>query len=202
MCPASAWPARKAPDRSRRICARLAPTYYFAPPRVFEGLLTVDRHPNGGRRQAEAAHVRHYHRGRAQIWRGDARGPPRSGLSARLPTRIGEILVYGPLKNVLGLSNIRVAYTAGEAIGSDLFSFFRSLGVNLKQLYGQTEAFLYVTVPEGRRSALRHGRARPRPMSTSASPRMARCSSARPACSPATTGGREDRRDDDARTAM
>ena len=66
-------------------------------------------------------------------------------LSGRLSYALGEFLVYGPLKNVLGFSNIRVAYTAGEAIGQDLFSFFRSLGINLKQLYGQTEAFLYVT---------------------------------------------------------
>jgi long-chain acyl-CoA synthetase len=58
--------------------------------------------------------------------------------------------VYGPLKNVLGLSNVRTAYTAGEAIGPDLFSFYRSLGLNLKQLYGQTEAFLYITAqPDG-----------------------------------------------------
>src|SRR3972149_3135339 len=63
---------------------------------------------------------------------------------------IGHILVYGPLKNVLGLSRVRVAYTAGEAIGPDLFAFYRSIGLNLKQLYGQTEAFLYVTAqPDG-----------------------------------------------------
>jgi long-chain acyl-CoA synthetase len=67
-------------------------------------------------------------------------------LGGRLRYWMGNLLVYGPLKNVLGLSRIRVAYTAGEAIGEDLFSFFRSLGINLKQLYGQTEAFLYVTV--------------------------------------------------------
>ena len=66
-------------------------------------------------------------------------------LSGRLAYCLGEFLLYGPLKNVLGMSNIRIAYTAGEAIGTDLFSFFRSLGINLKQLYGQTEAFLYVT---------------------------------------------------------
>jgi long-chain acyl-CoA synthetase len=64
---------------------------------------------------------------------------------ARLHYALGEFFVYAPLKNTLGLSRIRVAYTAGEAIGADLFSFYRSLGVNLKQLYGQTEAFLYVT---------------------------------------------------------
>jgi long-chain acyl-CoA synthetase len=63
---------------------------------------------------------------------------------------LGRILIYAPLKNVLGFSRVRVAYTAGEAIGPDLFAFYRSLGMNLKQLYGQTEAFLYVTAhPDG-----------------------------------------------------
>src|SRR5690606_16164998 len=66
-------------------------------------------------------------------------------LSGRLAYAVGELFLYGPLKNVLGMSNIRVAYTAGEAIGANLFSSFRSLGINLEQLYGQTEAFLYVT---------------------------------------------------------
>ena len=71
-------------------------------------------------------------------------------LGGRLLYWLGDILVYGPLKNVLGFSRVRVAYTAGEAIGPDLFSFYRSLGLNLKQLYGQTEAFLYVTAqPDG-----------------------------------------------------
>ncbi|HEY7997660.1 MAG TPA: AMP-binding protein, partial [Pseudolabrys sp.] len=63
---------------------------------------------------------------------------------------LGNVLVYGPLKNVLGFSRVRVAYTAGEAVGPDLFNFYRSIGLNLKQLYGQTEAFLYVTAqPDG-----------------------------------------------------
>jgi long-chain acyl-CoA synthetase len=63
---------------------------------------------------------------------------------------VGKIAIYAPLMNVLGLSRVRVAYTAGEAIGPELFSFYRSLGLNLKQLYGQTEAFLYVTAqPDG-----------------------------------------------------
>jgi long-chain acyl-CoA synthetase len=64
---------------------------------------------------------------------------------ARLNYAIGSLLVYGPLKNVMGLSTVRVGYTAGEAIGPELFSFYRSIGLNLKQLYGQTEAFLFVT---------------------------------------------------------
>ena len=123
----------------------IGPTYYFAPPRVFEGLLT-------------SVTIRMEDAGRLKKWifrtftdvarkHGEAilEGRPVS-LSGRIAYAVGEVLLYGPLKNVLGLSNIRVAYTAGEAIGADLFSFFRSLGINLKQLYGQTEAFLYVTV--------------------------------------------------------
>ena len=71
-------------------------------------------------------------------------------LTGRLLYWLGNVLVYGPLKNVLGFSRVRVAYTAGEAVGPDLFNFYRSIGLNLKQLYGQTEAFLYVTAqPDG-----------------------------------------------------
>jgi long-chain acyl-CoA synthetase len=71
-------------------------------------------------------------------------------LIGRLQYWLGELLVYGPLKNVLGFSKVRVAYTAGEAVGPDLFAFYRSIGLNLKQLYGQTEAFLYLTAqPDG-----------------------------------------------------
>jgi len=71
-------------------------------------------------------------------------------LLSRLHYRLGEFFVYGPLKNRLGFSRVRVAYTAGEAIGPDIFRFYRSLGINLKQLYGQTEASVYITAqPDG-----------------------------------------------------
>ena len=64
--------------------------------------------------------------------------------------RLGEWFVYGPLKNRLGMSKVRVAYTAGEAIRPDIFRFYRSIGINLKQLYGQTEASVYITAqPDG-----------------------------------------------------
>ena len=63
---------------------------------------------------------------------------------------LGDLLVYGPLRNVLGMSRIRVAYTAGAAIGPDLFRFYRSIGINLKQLYGSTETCAYVCLqPDG-----------------------------------------------------
>jgi long-chain acyl-CoA synthetase len=71
-------------------------------------------------------------------------------LLDRLLYRLGDVLVYGPLRNVLGMSRVRVAYTAGEAIGPDLFRFYRSLGINLKQLYGSTETSVFVCVqPNG-----------------------------------------------------
>jgi long-chain acyl-CoA synthetase len=122
----------------------IAPTFYFAPPRIFESMLTsvTIRMEDGGRlkrwlfRRWIAVAAKH---GEAIL---EGRPVP---LAARLDYALGRLLVYGPLLDVLGLSRIRVAYTAGEAIGQDLFSFFRSLGMNLKQLYGQTEAFLYVT---------------------------------------------------------
>src|SRR5207244_4352680 len=66
-------------------------------------------------------------------------GKPGVSLKNRLLYALGALLVYGPLKNVLGLSRVRVAYTGGEAIGPDLFDFYRSIGINLKQLYGMTE---------------------------------------------------------------
>jgi long-chain acyl-CoA synthetase len=68
----------------------------------------------------------------------------------RLLYRLGDLLVYAPLRNRMGFSRTRVAYTAGEAIGPELFRFYRSLGINLKQLYGQTEASVYITLqPDG-----------------------------------------------------
>ena len=71
-------------------------------------------------------------------------------LRDRILYSLGALLVYGPLKNTLGFSRIRVAYTAGEAIGPDIFDFYRALGVNVKQLYGQTESTVYVTMqPDG-----------------------------------------------------
>src|SRR5260221_10654744 len=72
------------------------------------------------------------------------------GLGDRLLYRLGRILVYGPLKNTLGFSRIRLAYTAGEAIGPDMFSFYRSLGINVKQLYGMTESSVFICIQTDR----------------------------------------------------
>ncbi|RVT53367.1 AMP-dependent synthetase/ligase [Rubrivivax albus] len=121
----------------------VGPTYYFAPPRVFEGLLT-------------SVMIRMEDAGALKRWMFQkgmelARrvgpdimdGKPVGGLD-KLKYALGNLFVYGPLRNTLGLSRVRVAYTAGEAIGPDLFTFYRSIGINLKQLYGSTETAVFV----------------------------------------------------------
>ncbi len=136
-------------DTAQQDLREIGPTFYFAPPRTLEALLTrvMIRMEDAGFLKRKMFHyflgvARNY--GEAIL---DGRPVP---LMGRLLYGIGNILVYGPLKNVLGFSRVRTAYTAGEAIGPDLFIFYRSIGLNLKQLYGQTEAFLYVTAqPDG-----------------------------------------------------
>ena len=127
----------------------IGPTYYFAPPRVFESLLTsvMIRMEDAG---AFKRKMFHYFLGVAKRCGGDILDGKSVGLGDRLLYGLGNLCVYGPLRNVLGMSRIRVAYTAGAAIGPELFSFYRSIGINLKQLYGQTETCAYVCLqPDG-----------------------------------------------------
>ncbi|MBG6080725.1 AMP-dependent synthetase/ligase [Rubrivivax gelatinosus] len=121
----------------------IGPTYYFAPPRVFEALLTS---VTIRMEDASAPKRWMYRRAMAvarrvgpQLMDGKA-----IGLGDRIAYALGNLFVYGPLRNTLGFSRVRVAYTAGEAIGPDLFSFYRSIGINLKQLYGSTETAVFV----------------------------------------------------------
>jgi long-chain acyl-CoA synthetase len=124
-------------------------TYAFAPPRVYENLLTLTmvRMEDAGR--AKRA-MFHYFIDHARKWGEKILNKEPVPLTARLIYRLGDMMVYGPLKNRFGLTNIRVGYTAGEAIGPEIFRFYRALGINLKQLYGQTEASVYITAqPDG-----------------------------------------------------
>jgi long-chain acyl-CoA synthetase len=121
----------------------MGPTYYFAPPRVFEGLLTtvMIRMEDAGWLKRKMFH--------AFMALARRVGPALMdkkpvGVLDRVGYAIGDVLIYGPLRNNLGFSRVRVAYTAGEAIGPDLFAFYRSLGINLKQLYGSTETAVFV----------------------------------------------------------
>ncbi|HEY5799912.1 MAG TPA: AMP-binding protein, partial [Burkholderiaceae bacterium] len=127
----------------------IGPTYYFAPPRVFENMLTAVTI-----RMEDAGRIKRglytYYMALARRVGADILDRKPVGLLDRLNYALGSLLIYGPLKNVLGLSRLRVAYTAGAAIGPDLFRFYRSIGVNLKQLYGSTETCAYVCLqPDG-----------------------------------------------------
>ncbi|MEO0620063.1 MAG: AMP-binding protein, partial [Pseudomonadota bacterium] len=128
----------------------IGPTYFFAPPRVFENALTqiMVRMEDAGptKRRLFRYFMDHAKRVGERILVGDGG----IGLWDRLLYRIGDVMIYGPLRNEMGLSRLKVGYTAGEAIGPEIFQFYRSLGLNLKQLYGQTEAGVYVTMqPDG-----------------------------------------------------
>jgi long-chain acyl-CoA synthetase len=128
----------------------IGPTYYFAPPRVFEGLLTqvMIRMEDAG---AIKRKMFHYFMGVANKVGADILDGRPVGFGDRLLYRLGDLFVYGPLRNVLGMSRVKVAYTAGEAIGPDLFSFYRSIGINLKQLYGSTETAVFVCIQQNGR---------------------------------------------------
>ncbi|MFN7724791.1 MAG: AMP-dependent synthetase/ligase [Rubrivivax sp.] len=132
----------------------IGPSYYFAPPRIFEGLLT-----SVTIRMEDASAAKRWLYAQAmavarrvgpalmdaKLSRGAAQATaPTVGWLDRLKYALGDFFIYGPLRNTLGMSRVRVAYTAGEAIGPDLFSFYRSIGINLKQLYGSTETAVFV----------------------------------------------------------
>ncbi|MDN6886246.1 AMP-binding protein [Variovorax sp. CAN2819] len=125
----------------------IGPSYYFGPPRTFEGLLTAV-----SIRMEDAAAPKRWMYAKfmalAQRVGADILNGAPVGAGDRLMYALGNLLIYGPLRNVLGMSRIRVAYTAGAAIGPDLFRFYRSIGVNLKQFYGQTETCAYVCLQQ------------------------------------------------------
>lgn len=121
----------------------VGPTYYFAPPRVFESLLTsvMIRMEDAG---AIKRRMFHFFMDVAKRVGPALMDGQAVGTGDRLLYALGQVMAYGPLRNNLGFSRVRVAYTAGEAIGPDLFTFYRSIGINLKQLYGSTETAVFV----------------------------------------------------------
>ncbi|NRB33228.1 MAG: AMP-binding protein [Rhodobacteraceae bacterium] len=141
-CPESA-------DTMMTDLREIGPTYYFAPPRVFETQLTnvMIRMEDAGRLKKRL--FDHYMAVARRVGPKILDGEP-VGMGDRIAYALGNMLIYGPLKNTLGFTNIRVGYTAGEAIGPEIFDFYRALGINLKQLYGQTEATVFITAqPDG-----------------------------------------------------
>jgi long-chain acyl-CoA synthetase len=125
----------------------VGPTYLLAPPRVLEALLaqTVMRAEDAGR--LNWALYQHCmalaQRVGARMHAGEA-----VSFADRLAYRLGDLLVYGPLRDVLGMSKLRVAYAAGEAIDGALLRFFRVLGINLRPMYGSTETGFFVALTQ------------------------------------------------------
>jgi len=123
----------------------IGPTYFFAPPRIWETILTSvmvrvedcawpkRRLIHFFLRLAQEIEQARLHRAPVPAWR-------------RFLARLGRLLVYDPLRDNLGMRRLRRAYTAGEAIGPEIFVFFRALGINVKQIYGMTEASVFITV--------------------------------------------------------
>nr|WP_230531145.1 AMP-binding protein [Microvirga roseola] len=154
-CPES--PETVAEDR-REIGA----TYIFAPPRIFESMLTLTmvRIEDASALKRGMFHffIRHANKVGERILNREAG----IGLWDRFLWHVGNVLVYAPLRNRFGMTRVRTGYTAGEAIGPEIFRFYRSIGVNLKQLYGQTEAGVYITMqPDGEIRADTVGRPAP-----------------------------------------
>ncbi len=139
----------ESPETMQTDLREIGPTYFFAPPRVFETQLTnvMIRMEDAGRVKKWLfdrfmAHAR-------RVGPAILDGKAVSGMD-KLKYALGNLFIYGPLKDTLGLGRVRVGYTAGEAIGPEIFDFYRSLGINLKQLYGQTEASVFITLqPDG-----------------------------------------------------
>ena len=121
----------------------IGPTYYFAPPRIFEGFLTSVTIRMEDASKIKRSLFERFMRLGGRVGRQLMDGK-KVGLVDRLLYALGDLVIYGPLRNTLGMSRVRVAYTAGEAIGPDLFTFYRSIGINLKQLYGSTETAVFV----------------------------------------------------------
>jgi long-chain acyl-CoA synthetase len=152
----------ESPDTIIEDRREIGTTYAFAPPRVFENMLTLTmvrmEDASALKRRMFKFFIAHANKVGERILNGEP------GVSAwdRFLWNLGDFLVYAPLKNRFGLTNIKVGYTAGEAIGPEIFRFYRSIGVNLKQLYGQTEASVYITMqPNGEIRADTVGRPAP-----------------------------------------
>ena len=136
-------------DTMQQDLREIGPTYFFAPPRYFEGVLTSVMI-----RMEDASKIKqfifNYFMNHAKKTGGNLLDNKKVNFWDKVKYYIGNFFVYGPIKNTLGLSKVRIGYTAGEAIGPEIFDFYRSLGINLKQLYGQTEASVFITQqPDG-----------------------------------------------------
>ena len=139
----------ESPETVMTDLKEIGPTYYFAPPSIYESVLTKVMIRMEDASKIKRSMFNYFMELAKSVGVRILDGKPVSILE-RIKYGLGNLLIYGPLKNNLGLSRTRLAYTAGESIGPEIFSFFRSLGINIKQLYGQTEATVFISAqPDG-----------------------------------------------------
>jgi long-chain acyl-CoA synthetase len=128
----------ESPETVQRDLRELGPTLVLAPPRIWENMLTSVQVKAADAPWLKRVIFERFRAAaeRAEILRADGQAVP-AWLSLQLA--LGEVLVYGPVRDQLGLRRARWALTGGAPLGPDTFRFFRSIGVNLKQVYGSTE---------------------------------------------------------------
>jgi len=129
----------ESPETVQRDLRELGPTMFLAPPRIWETMLTgleVKAVDASWLKRSVYRYFRNLAERRELL---NADGKPIPAWT-RFGYRLGEILVYGPVRDQLGLRNARACLTGGAPLGADTFRFFRSFGINLKQVYGSTEA--------------------------------------------------------------
>jgi long-chain acyl-CoA synthetase len=130
------------PERQETVLHDLrevAPTFYLAAPRSWDNMLTTIQV-----RMEDSTPLKKW---LYDVFMNSALAAERRKLEGKQPSLkerlmrpLGELLVFGPIKDQLGLTRLRNAFTGGEAIGEDTFVFYRALGVKLRQFYGQTES--------------------------------------------------------------
>ncbi len=129
----------ESPETVQRDLRELGPDAMLAPPRIWENMLTLMQVKGSDASPFKRRVFEHFRAlaERCELKKSDAR--PLS-FGDRLGLAVGEIVVYGPVRDQLGLRNARWCYTGGAPLGPDTYRFFRSFGINLKQVYGATEA--------------------------------------------------------------
>jgi len=117
----------------------IGPSYLLCPPRIWENMLT-DVMIKIEDSDFIKRKLFHYFMGVGnRVVRCEMDHKPVS-LGLRLLYKLGEFFVYGPLKDHMGLRNVRIALTGGDPLGPEIFEFYRSIGINLRMVYGMTES--------------------------------------------------------------
>jgi long-chain acyl-CoA synthetase len=129
----------EAPDTMRADLREIGPHVMIAPPRFWEAMCAeyqvkiADADPLKRSITRLAIGI-----GERSAARSGARGV--TGLGWRLLHRMARGLAFRAMLDKFGLARVHHAYTGGAALGPEVFGFFRAIGLNLKQVYGQTES--------------------------------------------------------------